>query len=145
MKRLRGDLNLWKSWRCCVLWRRQGSGKQNDAGKRVGRQVGKQVRRRGSRGRQNTDHSRQAGRQERRNEGKKEGHGRERIHDEVTRGWAFLGGRGSDLVHPLVPIPLCNLCDSNKVSRAWSKEMPRDHKEINVIAKSLRFHARSLL
>ena len=34
----------------------------------------------------------------------------------------------------LVPIPLCNLCDTSKVSRPWSKEMSRDHKEINILS-----------
>ena len=34
----------------------------------------------------------------------------------------------------LVPMPLCNLCDSSEVSRAWSKEMSGDHKEINIMS-----------
>ena len=57
---------------------------------------------------------------------------------------AFLGGTGADIVHRSPVHPLVHpLCDSSKVSGAWSKEMSRDHKEINVIAKSLRFHAKS--
>ena len=42
---------------------------------------------------------------------------------------AFLAGVGSDLVHPVAH----PRADISKVSRAWFKEMSRDHKEINMI------------
>ena len=54
-------------------------------------------------------------------------------------------GSSVTLSWTLVPIPLCNLRGLSKVQRTWSKEMSRDHEEMNIIAKPLRFHARSLL
>ena len=57
------------------------------------------------------------------------------LEDFILR--VFLADMGSDtsftLSFTLVPIPLCKLCDLSNVSRARSKEMSRDHKEINII------------